>query len=129
MCVCLLLCDGSIRCQPRGHSASVCVFVMDQYSANLEVTVLMCVFVSVIVMVKYGKNPETTALVFLCKCVCVFVCDCLIWSQPGCHSTVLCMYLYVCLCACVLVCVFMMVQYGGNLEATALVCMYLCVCL
>ena len=48
---------------------------MDQYGANLEVTVLVCVFVSVIVMVKYGTNPDHSTGVFVqeCVCVCLFV--------------------------------------------------------
>ena len=75
----------------------VCLFVIDQCGANLKVIAPVCVFVSVNEMVQYVANLEATVLVYDCMCVCVFVCDCLIWSKPGCYSTGLSVHLCVCL--------------------------------
>ena len=76
----------------------VCLFVIDQCGANLKVIAPVCVFVSVNEMVQYVANLEATVLV-VCVYVCVYVCVCdyLIWSQPGCHSSGLSVRLCVCL--------------------------------
>ena len=113
---------------------------MDQFGVKLEVTILVCVFVSVIVMVQCGANLKATTMVSVWVFLCFFVMD-KYGTNPD-DTELLCVF--VCLfvidqCGAnlkiiTLVYVFAsvneMVQYVANLEATVPVyvcmCVYLC---
>ena len=72
----------------------VCFFVMDQYGANQEVTVLVCVHMCVCeVLIWCQIRGHSTGV-----CVCICDCDGSMWCKSKGHSNGVCVCVSVFLC-------------------------------